>query len=116
MGAEDFDDDGVGFPDGLADEFFGQAAGRAFGVIEAAGGIHRAVGGDAVLAADDVVFLAVAGRGVDGAGALFERDVIGQDAERIALEEGMAEDGVFEAGAGEGGEDVVGLPSRTFRR
>ena len=93
---QDFDDDGVGFPDGLADDLFGQAAGRAFGVIEAAGGIHGAVGGDAVLAADDVIFLAVAGGGVDGAGALLEGDVIGEDAERIAIEEGMAEDGVLE--------------------
>ncbi len=58
--------------------------------------IHRAVDGDAVLAADDVVFLAVAGRGVHGAGALFERDVIGQDAGGIALEERMAEDGAFQ--------------------
>ena len=30
--------------------------------------------------ADDEIFLAVAGRGVDCAGALFERDVIAQDA------------------------------------
>ncbi len=65
--------------------------------------------------ADDVVFLAVAGRGVDGAGALFEGDVVGQDAERIALQEGMAEDGAFEACAGESGEDLVIRPSRTFR-
>ena len=78
----------------------GRRAGGAFGVIEAAGGIHRAVDFDAVLPADDVVFLAVAGSGVDGAGALFERDVIGQDAERIALEEGVAEDGVLEAAPG----------------
>ncbi len=44
----------------------------------------------------DVVFLAVPGRGVDGAGALFQRDVVGQDAQRIALQERMAEDGVLE--------------------
>ena len=68
---------------------------------EAAGGIDRAEGGDAVLPADGVVFLAVAGRGVDGAGALFERDVIGEDAERIAIEKGMAEDGAFELRARE---------------
>ena len=66
---------------------FGQAAGGALGVIEAAGGIHRAIGLDAILAADDVIFLAVSGSGVDRAGALLERDVIGQDAERIALQE-----------------------------
>ncbi len=98
---QDFDDDGVGFPDGLADDLFGQAARRAFGVIEAAGGIDGAECGDAVLAADDVVLLAVAGGGVDRAGALLEGDVIGEDAERIAIEEGMAEDGVLDGGAGE---------------
>ena len=38
---QNVDDDRVGFPDGLADDLFGQAAGRAFGVIEAAGGIDR---------------------------------------------------------------------------
>ena len=97
---QDLDDDGVRLPDGLADQFLGQAAGGAFGVIEAAGGIDRAVGLDAVLPADDVVFLAVAGGGVDGAGALFERDVVGQDAEGIAFQKGMAEDGVLRARAG----------------
>ena len=48
------------------------------------------------LLADDVVFLAVAGRGVDRAGALLQRDVVGQDAERIALEKRMAEDRAFQ--------------------
>ena len=43
----------------------------------------------------------MAGSGVDRAGALFERDVIGQDAERIALEERMAEDGAFQLRARE---------------
>ena len=38
---------------------------------------------------------------MDGAGALLERDVIGQNAERIAIEERMAEDGVFDLRAGE---------------
>ena len=98
---QDLDHDRIRFPDGLADQLFGQPPGGAFGVIEAARGIHRAVGRDAVLPADHVVFLAVAGRGVDRAGALLERDVIGQDAERIALQKRMAEDGAFEARARE---------------
>ena len=62
----------------------------------------------------DEVFLAVAGRGVDGAGALFERDVIGQDAERIAIEERMAENGVLERRAGESGEDLGFVPAALF--
>ena len=86
----------------------------AFGVIEAAGGIDRAIDGEAVLAADDVVLLAVSGRGVDCAGALLERDVIGEDAERIAIEKGMTEDGAFEARAGEAGEHFVIGPAAFF--
>ena len=114
---QDFDDDGVGFPNGFADDFFGQASRGAFGVIEAAGGIDRAEGRDAVLAADDVVFLSVAGGGVDGAGALFERDVIGEDAEGIAIEERMAEDGVLRGRRrGIAPTDLRDRASRIFRR
>ena len=47
---QDFDDDGVAFPDGLAEEFFGEASGRAFGMEEAASGIDGAINRDAVLA------------------------------------------------------------------
>ena len=79
----------------------GSRPGGAFGVEEAARGVHRAVGLDAVLPRHHVVFVAVAGRGVDGAGALLERDVVGQNAERIALQERMAEDRAFERRAGE---------------
>jgi hypothetical protein len=50
-------------------------------VEKTAAGIHGAEDFDTVLAADDVVFLAVAGRGMNGAGALFEGDVIGENAE-----------------------------------
>ena len=81
-------------------QLLGQCARCAFGMEEAAGGIHGTVGRDAVLLADDVIFLAVAGRGVDRAGALFERHVVGQDAERIAFEERMAEDRAFQPCAG----------------
>jgi hypothetical protein len=115
MRLQDLDDDGVGFPNRLADQFFGQAAGRAFGVKEAARGVHRAVDFDAVLPADDVIFLAVSGRGVDRAGALFERDVIGQDAERIALQKRMAEDRAFELAPGKRA-STSAPSSRTFRR
>ena len=78
---------GIGFPDGLAEQFRGQMALGALRIEEAAGGIHRAIDLEAVLHADDVIFLAVSGRGVDRAGALLQRDVIAQDAERIALDE-----------------------------
>ena len=90
----------------------GRRAVGAFGVEEAARRIDRAVGIDAVFAADHVVFLAVAGRGVDGAGALLQRDVIGQDAERIAFEERMAEDGAFQLRAFERRDDCADRSSR----
>ena len=77
-------------------QFFGQHARRAFGLKEAAGGVDRTVGLDAVLPADDVVFLAVPGSGVDRAGALLERDVIAENADRIAFQERMAEDGALQ--------------------
>ena len=64
-----------------------------------------------------VVFLAVAGGGVDRAGALLERDVIGQDAERIAFQERVAEDGVLHASRrGSVAMVLVIASSRTFRR
>ncbi len=93
----------------------GSSPGGAFGVIEAAGGIHRAVDLDAVLAADYVIFLPVPGSGMDRAGALFQRDVIGQNAERIALEERVVEDRAFELRAGKAGDRLRSRSSRTFR-
>jgi hypothetical protein len=82
-GLEQFNHEWVGFPDGLADEGFRERAGFVGGVVKAAGAIDGAIDLDAVLHADDVVLLAVAGGGVDGAGALFEGDVIGEDAEGL---------------------------------
>ena len=112
MRLQDLDHDRVSFPDRLADNLFGQAARSAFGMVETAGGIHRAECGDAVLTADCIILLAVTGRGVDGAGALLQSDVIGKDAERIAIEERVVEDGMFDYGAGESGDGLGGRPSR----
>ena len=56
----------------------------------------------------------MAGRGVDRAGALFERDVIAEDAERIAIEKRMAEDGAFELRAGKRGDGFRIRSSRSF--
>ena len=77
---EDVDDDGVGVPNGFAEEFFGQHTGCAFGLEDAASGIDRAIDRDAVTLADDEIFLAVAGCGVHSARALFESDVIAVEA------------------------------------
>jgi hypothetical protein len=78
---EDLDDNGIGFPNGFAEKFFGQFAGCAFGLEHAAGGIDRAIDRDAVALANDEIFLTMAGRGVDSAGALFESDVIAVETE-----------------------------------
>ena len=76
--------------------------------------IHRAIDRDAVALADHVVFLAVAGSGVDGAGALFQRDVVGQNAERIALQKRMPEDGAFQSRRRESAR-ARSCPSRALR-
>ncbi len=47
---------------------------------------------------------------MDRSGSLLERDVVGEDAEGVAVEERMTEHGVFEPGAGESGEDFRALP------
>jgi hypothetical protein len=59
-------------------------------------GPHRTVRGDAVLLAGEIVLVAVPGRRVYRACTLLERHVIGQHAHRIALDEGMAENGAFQ--------------------
>ena len=61
----------------------------------------------------DVIFLAVSGSGVNRAGALLERHVIAQDAERIALEKRMPEDGAFDAIARERRRASADRASRT---
>ena len=95
---------GIAFPHGLADQVVRQVSRRAFRAEEAARRIHRAERRDAVLLPDGVVLLSVAGRGVHRAGALLEGHVVGQDAERIALQQRMAEDRAFDARALERGD------------
>ena len=60
-------------------------------LVEAAAWIERRVDLEAVADAGLVVVGAVAGRGMNRAGAGFERDVIAKDAERIARVKRMAE-------------------------
>ncbi len=59
--------------------------------IKLARAIHRAISRDAVLQTHDVIFVAMAGRRMDRAGALLERDVIAQNAERRAVQKRMLE-------------------------
>ena len=110
---ENFDDDGVGVPNGFAEQFFGQLAGCAFGLKHAAGGIDGAIDRDAVTLADDEIFLAVARRSVDSAGALFESDVIAIEAEGIAIEKRMTENNAIKFGAREAREDFL-FPTESF--
>src|SRR5690606_4259950 len=88
---QNVDDNGVRFPHRLADQLLRQPAIGAFGVKQAAACINGAVGRDAVCLSDQEVFVSMPGSRVDGAGALFERDVLGQDALRIPLEKRMPE-------------------------
>ena len=96
MRLQDLVDDGIRLPDRFADDLFGKPASRAFGVIEAPGRIDRAIDGQPVLDADFEILLTVAGSGVDRAGALLQRDVIAENAERIAIQKRMPEDRAFE--------------------
>ena len=52
----------------------------------AAGSVDRAVGVDAVLAPNGIVLLSVTGSCVDCASSLLQRDMVGEDANGIALE------------------------------
>ncbi len=113
---QDIDDERIAFPDGLAEELErGSAPRSAFGVEEAPGGIHRAIDRQPVLHADDVIFLAVAGRRMNRAGALFQRHVIAEDPERIAVDEGMPEGGAFKLVAVEPGDDLGFGPAAFLR-
>ena len=76
-------------------------------LVEAAARIERRVDLEAVADAGLVVVGAVAGRGVDRAGAGFERDVVAEHAERIARVERMAEDEPLHLLALERGEQLV---------
>ena len=106
MGLEDPDDDRVRFPDGLANELIGQDAACAFGVEKLAGGIDRAIGGNAVELRDDEVVHAVTGSGMDSASTGFEGDVVAYDAERIAIEKRVAKDSFVEGRAIESTDDM----------
>ena len=58
----------------------------------------------------------MSGRGVHCAGSLLQRNVVSEDAGRIALDEGMPEDGAFQARAGQRGDDFGLRPVHRFRR
>ena len=61
-----------------------------------------------VILADDEVFHAVTGSGMDAAGAAFECDVVADDYQRFAVEEGVLRSHVFELAAlDSGGGDAV---------
>ena len=72
------------------------AAEQLDGVEEVPARTDRRVDVEAVLHAGQEVVGAMAGRGVDGARALLERDVVGEHADRIALVERMPEPDALE--------------------
>ena len=111
---EDVNDERIAFPDGLSIQGGRQMIFETGGIEEAAGGIDGAVDRQTVLHADDVIFLAVARGGVDGAGALLERDVVGHHAERRAVDERVTVGGAVELIAVEAGDDSrIGRPACT---
>jgi len=113
---EDFDNEWIAFPHGLAEQLRGQISGFAFDFEKAAGRIDRAIDRQAVLLADHVILLAMAGGGMDGAGALLERYVIAENTNRSAVDEGMAESCAFEFIAVETGDDDAARPAAYRRR
>jgi len=52
---------------------------------------------------------------MDRASALFERHVLGENTERIAIEKWVAEDHAFEFRAFETGDDLAVYPAEFFR-
>ncbi len=74
---------------------------------EDAAAVERLIDRETVLAAGEEVVAAVAGRGVYDAGALFQRDVVGQHDGGFALQERMLRDRAFELLAGGGVDDRV---------
>jgi hypothetical protein len=69
----------IRFPHRFTEQDIRNFSRGAFGLKEPARGVDRAIDREAILTGGLVVFLAVAGSGVDGAGAGFERDVLAQD-------------------------------------
>src|SRR6266852_7601832 len=78
------------------------------------GGVDGAINGKPVFGADLKVLRAMSGSGVDRAGALFERHVLGENTERIAIEKRVAEDRSFEFRAIETGDDLGIAPPEFF--
>ena len=78
---------------------------------EAAVVVDGRVDVDAVGDAGQVVVVAVARGGVDAARAVVERDVLGQDEERVAVDERVAGLEALELAAGERGQDLGRRPA-----
>src|SRR5438270_5514331 len=78
---------------------------------ELSGAVHRAVDRNAILASYFEILLAVAGRSMYGPRTLLERHVIGQNAERVAIEKWMAENGAFQLVTSERRDDLRLAPA-----
>src|SRR5216683_2858531 len=100
--SQEVDDDGVRFEDGEA------LIGFATGVALTAGVVDVLDFRQVVALAGVEVVDAMGGSGVDGSGALVGGDVLGDDAEDLAVEEWVLEDDAVEPGAGKAG-DLDGI-------
>src|SRR5215469_12093714 len=111
---QQLDNDGVRFPNCFADQFVRQRAGRALSSKHAASRIHRAVHADTVALTDNEVVLPVTRRSVDCSRALFQRDVITQKADRVALKKRMTKDCPLQLCAWKP-RDHLPIPAKRFR-
>src|SRR5579863_9112871 len=89
-------DHGIGLPNRFSDDLVRQPSSGAFSVIELSGCIHRAVNRQPVLHADFKIFLAMARSGMNRARSLLERNVVGENTKRIAIEKWMAKNSAFD--------------------
>ena len=110
---KNLDNQGIGLPDRFPDDFFRQHSGRRISWEESARMVDRTINRQAVALADDEIFLAVSRSSVYRAGALFKRDVIAEDAERLPLHKRMLKHGAFKLGAGEARKHGF-LPTQLF--
>src|SRR5215469_8698265 len=94
--AQNVNNDRVTFPNSLSQQSRGNFPSCAFTLKKAPGPVHWAIYRKAILLPRNIVFLTVTGRSVNGADALFQRHMIGENAHGIAIEKGVRENRALE--------------------
>src|SRR5665213_4309900 len=96
---QDFNHQRIAFPNRLAEELRGDLSGHTLRLKKASRRVHRTIHRQTVPHPANVIFVSVPGGRVNRAGALFERDMIAQHSDRIAVEERVPEGSAFELAA-----------------